>query len=35
MLADGRIPEPPMRAENNYRVWTDADLQTTREALQK
>jgi excisionase family DNA binding protein len=34
MLAAGRIPEPPLRAENNYRVWTDVDLQATREALQ-
>jgi DNA-binding transcriptional MerR regulator len=35
MLADGRIAEPMRNPENRYRVWTDVDLQTIREALQK
>jgi excisionase family DNA binding protein len=35
MLADGRIPEPMRNPENRYRIWTDVDLQTIREALQK
>jgi excisionase family DNA binding protein len=35
MLAAGRIPEPMRNPENRYRVWTDVDLQTIREALQK
>ena len=35
MLADGRIPEPMRNPDNRYRVWTDVDLQTIREALQR
>lgn len=35
MLSAGRIPEPMRNPENRYRVWTDVDLQTIREALQK
>jgi excisionase family DNA binding protein len=35
MLADGRIAEPMRNPENQYRVWTDVDLQAIREALQK
>jgi excisionase family DNA binding protein len=35
MLADGRIPEPMRNPENQYRVWTEVDLQTIREALQR
>ncbi len=35
MLADGRIPEPMRNEDNRYRLWTDVDLQTIREALQK
>jgi len=35
MLADGRIAEPMRNPENRYRVWTEVDLQTIREALQK
>ena len=35
MLADGRIPEPMRNPENRYRLWTEVDLQSIREALQK
>lgn len=35
MLADGRITEPMRNPDNRYRLWTDVDLQTIREALQK
>ena len=35
MLVDGRIQEPMRNPRNRYRVWTDVDLQTIREALQK
>jgi excisionase family DNA binding protein len=35
MLADGRIPEPMRNPVNQYRVWTEVDLQTIREALQR
>jgi excisionase family DNA binding protein len=35
MLADGRIPEPMRNPENQYRVWTEVDLQSIREALQR
>ena len=35
MLSDGRIPEPMRNPENRYRIWTDVDLQTIRETLQK
>ncbi len=35
MLADGRVPEPMRNEDNRYRLWTDVDLQTIREALQK
>lgn len=35
MLADGRIPEPMRNPQNQYRLWTEVDLQTIREALHK
>jgi hypothetical protein len=35
MLASGRISEPMRNPENQYRVWTDVDLQAIREALEK
>jgi len=35
MLADGRIPEPMRNPDNQYRVWTEVDLQTIREVLQR
>jgi hypothetical protein len=35
MLADGRIQEPMRNPDNRYRVWTDVDLQSIREALQR
>ena len=35
MLADGRIPEPMRNPRNRYRLWTEVDLQSIREALQK
>ena len=33
MLADGRIAEPMRNPQNRYRLWTEVDIQTTREAL--
>jgi len=33
MLADGRIPEPMRNPENRYRLWTEVDIQSIREAL--
>lgn len=33
MLADGRIAEPMRNPENRYRLWTEVDIQTIREAL--
>ena len=35
MLADGRIPEPMRNPENQYRVWTDVDIQSIRQVLQR
>lgn len=35
MLAAGRIPEPMRNPENQYRIWTDVDLQAIREALHR
>jgi len=35
MLADGRISEPMRNPQNQYRVWTEVDLQQIREALNK
>jgi len=35
MLADGRIAEPMRNPENRYRVWTEVDLQSIREALRR
>ena len=35
MLADGRIQEPLRNPDNRYRQWTEVDLQTIREELQK
>lgn len=35
MLADGRILEPMRNPENRYRLWTEVDLQSIREALRK
>ena len=35
MLADGRIPEPMRNPENRYRMWTEVDLQSIREVLQR
>ena len=35
MLSDGRIPEPMRNPDNQYRLWTDVDLQTIRESLPK
>lgn len=35
MLAAGRIPEPMRNPDNQYRLWSEVDLQTIREALQK
>jgi excisionase family DNA binding protein len=33
MLADGRIQEPMRNPENRYRLWTEVDIHTIREAL--
>ena len=35
MLASGRIPEPMRNPDNQYRMWTEVDLQAIREVLQK
>jgi DNA-binding transcriptional MerR regulator len=35
MLVDGRIQEPMRNPDNHYRLWTEVDLQTIREALNK
>ncbi|MGH2510569.1 MAG: helix-turn-helix domain-containing protein [Ktedonobacteraceae bacterium] len=35
MLLDGRIEEPMRNPDNRYRLWTEVDLQTIREVLQK
>jgi excisionase family DNA binding protein len=35
MLVDGRIQEPMRDPKNGYRVWTEVDIQTIREALEK
>lgn len=35
MLADGRIQEPMRNPENQYRVWTDVDIQSIRQELQR
>jgi excisionase family DNA binding protein len=35
MLADGRITEPMRNPANQYRLWTEVDIQEIREALSK
>ena len=35
MLAARRIPEPLRDPSNRYRIWTEVDIQTIREMLQK
>jgi excisionase family DNA binding protein len=35
MLAAGRIPEPMRNPENRYRLWTEVNLQTIREVLNR
>jgi excisionase family DNA binding protein len=35
MLAAGRIAEPMRDPKNEYRVWTEVDIQAIREALGK
>lgn len=35
MLASGRIAEPMRNPDNRYRLWTDVDIQSVREALRK
>jgi hypothetical protein len=35
MLADGRITEPMRNPTNQYRLWTEVDIQEIREALSK
>ena len=35
MLGDGRIQEPMTNPDNQYRLWTEVDLQAIREALNK
>jgi hypothetical protein len=35
MLVDGRIAEPMRNPANQYRVWTEVDIQNIREALGK
>jgi predicted DNA-binding transcriptional regulator AlpA len=35
MIADGRIPQPPRDVKNNWRVWTQQDVQELKEGLVK
>jgi len=35
MLGDGRIQEPMRNPNNQYRLWTEVDLQAIREVLHK
>jgi excisionase family DNA binding protein len=35
MLADGRIEEPMRDPENQYRLWTEVNIQQIREALDR
>jgi predicted DNA-binding transcriptional regulator AlpA len=35
MIADGRIPEPVRDEKNNWRVWSQQDVQELREGLMK
>ena len=35
MIADGRIPTPMRDIKNNWRVWTQQDVQEIREGLLK
>jgi DNA-binding transcriptional MerR regulator len=34
-LVNKEIPEPMRNHANNYRIWTEADVQKVREALKK
>jgi predicted DNA-binding transcriptional regulator AlpA len=35
MIADGRIPKPVRDEKNNWRVWSQQDVQELREGLMK
>ena len=35
LLAARRIPEPMRNPSNGYRIWSEVDLTTIREALQR
>jgi len=35
MLSDGRIEEPMRDPENQYRLWTEVNIQQIREALDR
>lgn len=35
MIADGRIPRPSRDVKNNWRVWTQQDVQELKEGLVK
>lgn len=35
MIADGRIPKPARDSKNNWRVWTQQDVQELKEELVK
>jgi excisionase family DNA binding protein len=35
MIADGRIPAPMRDIKNNWRVWTQQDVQEIRDGLLK
>ena len=35
MIADGRIPKPVRDGNNNWRIWTQQDVQELQEVLTK
>jgi predicted DNA-binding transcriptional regulator AlpA len=35
MIADGRIPKPVRDGNNNWRIWTQQDVQEIQEVLTK
>jgi predicted DNA-binding transcriptional regulator AlpA len=35
MIADGRIPTPVRDGNNNWRIWTQQDVQEIQEVLTK
>jgi excisionase family DNA binding protein len=35
MIADGRLPRPSRNNKNNWRIWTQQDVQELKEGLVK